>query len=80
MVTAGEAQANYSSCTGAPSNTTGLMLWGKMDEGSGLVVTDYSTFAKNAETKVMGWGGGLAMLYQQHVLLKKKTYFAIRER
>lgn len=57
-VTAAEALANYDSCTNNPTDTTGLVLWSKIDEGTGTTVTDYSNYHTNGLLDHVGFAAG----------------------
>jgi RHS repeat-associated protein len=61
-VTASEANANYHACNEAPTDTTGMQLWYKVDEGTDQYwVKDYGRHDLWASNPYQWSGGGLAM-------------------
>jgi len=81
VVTASEAAANFNSCTGTPAATTAsLLLWAKIDEGSGYAITDYSSYNKTGDVVRLRWYGGAGdavapscLVVNESVLCKTRT-------
>jgi RHS repeat-associated protein len=59
VVTDSEVFANYNACSGAPTNSANLLLWAKLDEGSGLVAVDHSPYQAHGEMYNGLWHGGV---------------------